>query len=432
MEWWEMMGQSPQMPQADPSGSPAAMGAMMQPDPTAQIQMYNRPANDPQEYEKRLGGWSELVQRFQSNPNLQRAMMMTGAMMAQPLQPGQTAGGALGNAAVVGMNAYTAGTAADRQAMMEAAKNAREERRLGMEEAKVGPEIASIEAGTEGRKATTAATQVKIGIEERSADDIVATTKANRQKAQTAADEGVKDAALKELQRDNDALKAMAQRGNISTMVQQEIDKNDATIQQLRASATEKGAKGRQEVAKAGMDEMTAEIVRSLPADEQRDFALKRGKYGAGRDSALVQQRDLYGELYDSLPEDDPNKRGMDKAQFVLQRLKEGKQSSALKELTDYVAKMEGAGLTPDPEIVDLYTKAAKAAGAGRSAGTPGEQPPTQKVTGTIAQPGKGKKAAPTGKTQSDPVDYPGDAAYAALPSGTWYKAPDGTTRKKK
>lgn len=134
------MGQSGAAPM-DP------MAAMMQPqafDPS----LIMRPVASPQESEQRRGMWNQIVQKFQTDPNLQRAMFMTGAMMMQPLQPGQTSAGNLANAGVVGLNAYTAGTAADEARQKAARGEQREERRLGMQETQTGAQVKATEAGT--------------------------------------------------------------------------------------------------------------------------------------------------------------------------------------------------------------------------------------------------------------------------------------------
>jgi hypothetical protein len=123
------------------------MAAMMQPqafDPS----LIMRPVASPQEAGERRGMWNQIVQKFQTDPNLQRAMFMTGAMMMQPLQPGQTSAGNLANAGVVGLNAYTSGTAADEAKQKAARGEQREERRLGMQETQTGAQVKATEAGT--------------------------------------------------------------------------------------------------------------------------------------------------------------------------------------------------------------------------------------------------------------------------------------------
>jgi len=47
---------------------------------------------------------------FNTNPALAQALLTGGVALMQPIQPGQTASGAIGNAAVAGLSAYQAGT----------------------------------------------------------------------------------------------------------------------------------------------------------------------------------------------------------------------------------------------------------------------------------------------------------------------------------
>ena len=431
MDWWEMMGASPMPPaQAEPG-----YNAMMQQDPMQDLIQYNRPAANPQELEKRTTGWATLAQRFEQDPNLQRALFLTGAMLAQPVRPGQTTAGNIANAGVVGMNAYTQGKAAEIEQMAKMAREGREERRLGLEEAKLPSQIGSMEAGTAHTKATTATVEAaRPGVEAEAkvkagtADDLIQTARLTREKAALAQSDAEKDSILKDLTRANEALRAEAQGPNISRLVQQELDKNDAVIGQLKA-------KSKQETAKAGVDELTAQIVQGLPPEEQKDFALKRGKYGTGSQSAIVQQRDMYGDIYDKLPENDPMRQQMSKDQFVLRQLQSGKQSSALKELTDYVTKMEGAGLTPDPQIVDMWTKAAKMTGESKAPGAaapaPGGPAPAPAATkGGPAVKGKIQNNQP-GATQASAVRIAGQEDFDKLPSGSYFIGPDGKTRRK-
>src|SRR5688572_1420722 len=98
------------------------------------------PAKTPQEIEQRRSGWMKVWENFQTNPNLQRAMMLVGAQLAQPIQPGQTTSGAIAQSAVVGMNAYQLGQKEELAMAAGQRREQRDERRLGIEEGRLGLE----------------------------------------------------------------------------------------------------------------------------------------------------------------------------------------------------------------------------------------------------------------------------------------------------
>jgi hypothetical protein len=56
------------------------------------------PATTPEEQAKRVDGWKQILERVKSDPKLQLMLMKFGTQMMQPIQPGQTAAGHVGQA----------------------------------------------------------------------------------------------------------------------------------------------------------------------------------------------------------------------------------------------------------------------------------------------------------------------------------------------
>lgn len=351
MDFTEMMGQQPQQSQGQ-MGAP--YGQMMQ--PQVDLSAAHKPVASPQEYEQRLTGWQQLANRFMSDPNLQRAMMMTGAAMMQPIQPGQTTGGALGQAAMVGVNAYGVGEATNLAHQAALRKEGRENKELGIREqesqariAESGERVATAQAARPGVAAQSA---VAAGTVE----DAIASAQANRRKLETAASEGERDAAMNEVLRDNKALEAFAQRPNIDQRVQAELELNQEKIASLRADRTLKGQTSRRTSALAEQEEIEAGDLRNMTPEQRA--AARRNKSG-GAQSATVQQYDMWANAYDRIKQQNPSSpeiQGKTRDEFATAKLSTAKAGNASTEL----AKLLSAGLDEDDSIiVDLKAQVA-------------------------------------------------------------------------
>lgn len=226
------------------TGGPGDFLTMAQP-AMPDVEAAHVPVNTPQDLEKRKAGWMELVNRFQSNPNLQRAMMLVGANMMQPLQPGQTAGGALANSAVVGMNAYQQGQQADLAQKMALRKEGREDVRLDfeaqrLEEAKRTGASQREAAGVATDTARERLPAVRAETERtlRTLDDVVRSSQLQRKQLELAVDKTERGQYLEDLERDLKEMQVLAQKGNLDTKTKQEMELAEATLKKVKAEAT--------------------------------------------------------------------------------------------------------------------------------------------------------------------------------------------------
>lgn len=264
MDWTEMMlGQGAVPPaegavdltaaQAMPAAAVAGpqFAQMMAPQPD--MSTAKTPARNPKELGDRMTLWAKIAHKFQTDPNLQRSLMMMGAAMAQPIQPGQTPGGQFANSAMVGLNAYQMGQQADFARQVEMAKQGREDTRLGMEQQRVGLERERVEeakkTGTVQRAATEAGTErtlLDLETAKETQADTIKRGHALAEKAVMELDEFKDEAHIRTAER---ALKEQELRvkNSIPDEVRQqaELDKINelrAKVQQAQAAARKTGA----------------------------------------------------------------------------------------------------------------------------------------------------------------------------------------------
>lgn len=366
-------------PEATPDPVPPGVdySAISQPNPIAHL---NIPAANPAELEKRKAGWTALAEKFQTDPVLQRAIGMAGAMLAQPKQPGQTNAGNLSNAFMVGTNAYQLGEAANLAQGAATRKEARDT-------AESGARVAQ-------STATTQQTQQRTEQATQEQGDAVAMARAARLRAEFSLEKDKSqenvDKVMRELQAEEANIrKAIPDEVKVNKVLA-EMQKPFAQLQDTQAQAAERSAKARDEGAKATIAEWTKAELDQLPPQERRDYLLKTGKHSAAQHtSAFSQMKETYQEIYRALPPTHPVKQsGMTEGEYLEQRLGASKSQSAIKDLNDYLIQIDRTGGTPDPDLVDQLTKAAKLSTQARV--------PSGQGTPAPAKPGATQPAAAT------------------------------------
>lgn len=83
-------------PGAPPAASPPPMGLAA----GAQLppEIAPGPARTPEEHAHRVSGWQQMIDQLKSDPKLQLMLLKFGTQLMQPIQPGQTAAGHVGQA----------------------------------------------------------------------------------------------------------------------------------------------------------------------------------------------------------------------------------------------------------------------------------------------------------------------------------------------
>ncbi len=111
-------------------------------------------------------------------------------------------------------------------------------------------------------------------------------------------------------------------------------------MQRAAEQAEEALKTARQQSEKTGLDlrlaRLTTDTITGMPqADIERLVKAKfTGQAGTG--SAVVQQMEAWGQIYDKLPAEDPEKKGQTKEQYVSNMLRQGKAQDAAKALKAY------------------------------------------------------------------------------------------------
>lgn len=404
----------------DPTGMGPGYTAMQQPMPD--LNAARRPAANPQELGDRMNLWSQIAYKFQSDPNLQRSLMLTGAMLMQPKQPGQTNAGNIANAAVVGTNAYQMGQAADFERQAKLGEEARKNAELGIHQGdaairqqKAPGEIAATAAGTAGTQAKTTETLLDIETKQKTQDSTV-------RKGQALADEAVakvKDFSDSEgLRRADRALKEQEVRvkASIPDEIKQqaaldEINTLRAKLDQVKAQTGATTAAGRLQGAQAATIELTNEIFGKLPKEQQEMLVASKFS-GHNMNSGFAQQEAIHRKIYKALPDTDSSKAGMTEDQYVANQLKAGKAGDLAKQLKDYISAMDTANKEPDPDIIRSFNDAI--------------------ASGIASRTGKASGATPAPTPSTAPAKKIRNAAeYNALPKGTRYIDPTGKERIK-
>lgn len=408
--WEEILGLSADAPAADGAidltGQNSSFDFMTpQPDITAA----NTPAASPQDLENRRTGWMKILEKFSTNPNLQRAMMMVGAQLAQPLQPGQTWQGNAANAAVVGMNAYQLGQQADFAQKQALRKEGREDTRLALETERV--DIArrgQAEAEKTGDVKRTE-TLLDIDTKQRTQQDTIKRGHALAEMEVERLREYRDGESLRRAERAVKEQEARIRQTIPDEALQQaelnKLNKLSEELSHIRTTSRLSTAKAReQEIENEDLERMTPEQRQQL-----------RNQKGGGQQSAFIQRENSYRQIYQRLKStkpDSPEIAGMTEDEYVARQHKEGTRTDAATQ----ISRLINAGFSKDdPEIVAL--RQLLTGQTARSAGTPA---PASPPADTKA--GKGK-SLPKVTTIED---------YNKLPPNALYIAPDGTTKRKR
>lgn len=119
--------------------------------------MTAKPPTTPEEVAQRKSQWSQVLDAFQKDPNLQATLLYMGTQMMQPMQRGQTTGGHIGQAIQSGM-----GFLAGREEL---------DRKRGMEDKRFELETKQAESQIKGRDTQTEAQQYELD-EKRKTEDL--------------------------------------------------------------------------------------------------------------------------------------------------------------------------------------------------------------------------------------------------------------------
>lgn len=375
--------------------------------PVPEIEKARVPAATPAEAAKRKVGWQRVMEAFQNNPNLQRAMMLVGAQLAQPIAPGQTRSGHMANSAVVGLNAYQQGQQQEQAQSMALKREAREEQRLGIEQERLEEAkkmgVSQRETAQVGRQETL----LDIKTKQEGMEDKIKQGRAIAEKAVLDLEEFKDGASLRKAER---ALKEQEARIRAEipdeVRMQAELDK----VNELRAKIDQ---------ARATTQKTTAE-ARIL----EEDLALGpkgRAELKAPASQTAVGARwKLMSEAYDA--SENLRRQYPDKNAWLVSIETDAKTSktAALKAVNDAInlLPMVKPG-KPDPAREKLMQQqqilinelvGAPATGAPATAAPPAE--PSKKGGEGLPQ--------PKSKAERD-----------ALPSTVeWYLAPDGSRRR--
>lgn len=369
--------------------------------PAMEFEAAHVPVSNPAELEPRKAGWMKVWQAFQSNPNLQRAMMMVGANLAQPIQPGQTTGGAMAQSAIVGMNAYQLGQKEDFQKQMLMRREGREDARLGFEERRTTEAEKSGATSRAASAASTRSTLLDIETKTKTQADDIRRGKALADKAVADVkdfqdNEGIRKAerALKEQEfRIRESIPETARR-------QAELDKLEETRVNLNLK--------RQQARKAGAEASVAEAEAKM-TPEQRALA----RSGA-RSTAEIQWGQLE-KAWKASPELQRQHPDMNKYLADSQtQARENPNAFAdtLTKTIDTLSKNDPLRKELERQRTEFFR--------GRSSGR-------APAAGAAPTPGAGRGSSP-----ETALPWPGEARLADIPPGTWVIGPDGVPRRKK
>lgn len=358
-------------PPPDASGGMGSYAGMTQPqDPT--LTAINKPAQTPAEVETRKSGWQAVWDKFTTDPNLQRAMLMVGAHMMQPLAPGQTTMGHLGQSLALGSQAINAGEYANYEKSRQDTKDQQETAESGARVAASKASTAETQARTPGTiadskvktdtaqaridEANTASATAKLALAKATSQEEVDKIQRDLDKHKLQIEQAVPDAVRKK------AVMAELEAAGLKA------DEAKARINASKAAAGASGSAARANNLKADESQITLDVLKKMPDSEKKEFLTKTGKYSTSA-SGVTQQASLWGDLYDKLPATDSSKSGKTREQFQMKMLTEAKSKDALESLTKYMAANGD-----DPEIIQGLTELIKGNMSAKkaAAGTPG------------------------------------------------------------
>lgn len=250
-----------------------------------EIEAAHVPAASPQDALKRKSGWMKIMEAFQTNPNLQRSLMLVGAQMMQPIQPGQSVGGATANAAIVGMNAYQLGQKEELAQKKGLRAEGREDRRLDLETERLEEQKRT---GQVGREATAASTARTIGTtpgaiaesekQVRTLEDAIALSGQLVERGKLANKEALNESAVAEIERDTRVVKSFFERAimagtPVDAKIRQgmaEVAAAEERVKTLRSQGGLADAQARKATADAGVAEAEARMTPEERARSRR------------------------------------------------------------------------------------------------------------------------------------------------------------------
>ena len=341
------------------------------------------PITDEKEIENRKLGWSTVFEKFRDNPNLQQALGIAGARLMQPVKPGESVSGNLGQAVVQGQQAFKQGELLQRQQGREDVADAQKAEMHAVQIPEVKAKTEGALAQAEERRSVTARNTALLPGDVAASETAVATKDAKVKQARALADKAVAEAeaatdteainkVLREFNKKKAALLAGASDEIVKKAVEAELAtptlKVDLLRQQIatsKAAAGEHAAGAAERTVRTTKERLTTDALAQLKKDDPKGFqeyVTKTGKYSGGSTSAEVQKSELWGSLYDKLPTGDSSKGNKTREQFIMERLQAAKQKDAL----ELLVKAKQAGMS-DEEINDLgLLDLAKASVAGK------------------------------------------------------------------
>lgn len=321
------------------------MDSIMDPNAAAPLAAMHRPVQSPAELEARKTGWAQVAEKL-SDPNLLRAFGFASAAMMQP-------GANLGHGLASGLTAFQAGEYAQRQQGVQ-------ERQLTMKEAESAAGVEQTKATTDLRKAQIPGAAAESRVAEETAQAKIDAAKIAAEKATielgTVKDEASVKKIENELKRRKTELESSVPDSVLRKAIFAEYDK-------LLAQAAEQRAKAGKTETEKRIKDRELKLIEGMSDDELRQFLSKSGKFSATQ-SAIVQQADLWGRLYDGISKDkpdDPHVKGKTREQFVRDRLTEAKQKDA----RELLIKAIQVGMEKeDIEALGLWEAALKVSGS--------------------------------------------------------------------
>jgi hypothetical protein len=329
-------------------------GMMTQPPPV--VAQAQKPPATPEEFEARKRGWLEFINQTMRDPNVSRALGMMGISLLQPIPQGQSSAGHFGTALNVGIGAFDLG----RTAQAEAAQKQAESQAV----------IEERQAGTALKKAQLPGAVAESKVAAGTADTRIEAARVAARKAASDAAKATTEAEVAKIEAD--LLKSIPQEvlraGRIA-----EIDLAKQRVEEAKTRV-------RAGKAKAGLDERELAGLRGLDDKELRQYFTKSGPYATTASSAIVQQANMWGTLYDAIVKSNPNDpmvKGKTRERYMAEKLSEAKHKSAIEDLL----KAYQVGMT-DEQISQLgLFEAARMASQSQGRPVPG---PGQPASGQV------------------------------------------------
>lgn len=364
------------------------------------------PITDEKVIESRKLGWTTVFEKFRDNPNLQQAIGIAGARLMQPIKPGESSAGNLGQAVVAGQTAFRQGELLERQQRREDVADIQKAEMHAVQvpgvKAKTEQDLATAE---ERRSAAARNTALLPGdtaasrVATETADSKVKQAKALADKAvleaEVATDTETINKVLRRFEKEKAAVLATIPDAKVKAIVEAELATPEAKLKLLKqqiatsaAAAGEHGAGAKLKKAQTEGLELENEAVESLTPEERVAMKSGTGKFAkatSGAGATLQHFGSLYEGLVKSAP-DDPRVKGKTKEQFQMDAITSMKQQDASTALKNYMTAVAMANIDPDPEIVAGLANQMKSNIAAK-AGTPaaaGANPRARKPIGSF------------------------------------------------